>query len=151
MKSPLYLLSLFLGVVLVVHLAMNGQVGSVMKNTRVANAVFWCIGALTAVVIGLTGWQSGALAALKQVNPILLTGGAMGACLVFAIAWLMPQVGARDVMITLLAGQIIGGMVLSHFGWLGSPQQSITMMKIFGVVIMIAGVILTTVERGKPG
>ena len=55
MKSPLYLLSLFLGVVLVVHLAMNGQVGSVMKNTRVANAVFWCIGALTAVVIGLTG------------------------------------------------------------------------------------------------
>ena len=96
MKSPLYLLSLFLGGVLVVHLAMNGQVGSVMKNTRVANAVFWCIGALTAVVIGLTGWQSGALAALKQVNPILLTGGAMGACLVFAIAWLMPQVGARE-------------------------------------------------------
>ncbi len=151
MKSPLYLLSLFLGVVLVVHLAMNGQVGNVIKNPRVANAVFWCIGALTAVVIGLTGWQSGALATLKQVNPILLTGGAMGACLVFAIAWLMPQVGARDIMITLLAGQIIGGIVLSHFGWLGSPQQPITMVKIIGVVVMIAGVILTTVEFGKPG
>ena len=151
MKAPLYVLSLFLGVVLVVHLAMNGQVGNVMKNPRVANAVFWCIGALTAIVIGLTGWQSGALASLKQVNPILLAGGALGACLVFAIAWLMPQVGARDVMITLLAGQIIGGMVLSHFGWLGSPQQPITMMKIIGVVIMIAGVILTTVEFSKTG
>ena len=151
MKTPLYLLSLFLGVVLVVHLAMNGQVGNVMKNPRVANAVFWCIGALTAVLIGMTGWQSGALANLKQVNPILLTGGAMGACLVFAIAWLMPQVGARDVMITLLAGQIIGGIVLSHFGWLGSPQQPITMIKTVGVVIMIVGVVLTTVEFGKPG
>jgi transporter family-2 protein len=129
---------------------MNGQVGNVMKNPRVANALFWCIGALTAVVIGLTGWQNGALATLKHIHPILLTGGALGACLVFAIAWLMPKVGARDVMITLLAGQIIGGIVLSHFGWLGSPQQPITLVKTIGVVIMIAGVVLTTVEFGKP-
>ncbi len=82
MKALLFL-PLFLGVVLTVHLAMNGQVGDIMKNARVANAVFWCIGALTAVVIGLTGWQSGALASLKQVHPMLLTAGAMGACLVF--------------------------------------------------------------------
>ena len=54
-------------------------------------------------------------------------------------------------MITLLAGQIIGGMVLSHFGWLGSPQQPITVMKIIGVLIMITGVLLTTVELGKSG
>jgi transporter family-2 protein len=153
MKAPvyLYLLSLFLGIVLVVHLAMNGQVGNVMKNARVANALFWCIGALTALAIGLTGWQSGALATLKHVNPILLTGGALGACLVFAIAWLIPQIGARDVMLTLLAGQILGGIVLSHFGWLGSPQQPITLMKVAGVLIMIAGVVLTTIEFGKPG
>ena len=145
----MYVFSLFLGVVLVVHLAMNGQVGNLMKNPRVANGLFWCIGALTAVVIGLTGWKSGALAPLKEVPLILLTAGALGACLVFAIAWLMPQVGARDVMITLLAGQIIGGLALSHFGWLGSPQQPITTMKIIGVAVMIGGVILTTVELGK--
>ena len=151
MKSYLYLLTLFLGVVLVVHLAMNGQVGNVMKNPRVANAVFWCIGALTAVVIGLTGWQSGALALLKQVHPILLTGGALGACLVFGIAWLMPQVGARDVMILLLAGQVVGGLVLSHFGWLGSPVQPITLMKTVGVLIMVGGVVLTVVETAKQG
>ena len=29
MKAPLYLLTMFLGVVLAVHLAMNGKVGSV--------------------------------------------------------------------------------------------------------------------------
>lgn len=151
MKAPFYLLSLFLGVVLVVHLAMNGQVGNLMKNPRVANAVFWCIGALTAAVIGLTGWQPNAFAPLKQVHPILLTAGALGACLVFAIAWLMPRVGARDVMITLLAGQIIGGLVLSHFGWLGSPHQPITVIKIVGVVVMIGGVILTTMDVTKLG
>lgn len=151
MKAPLYALTLFLGVVLVVHLAMNGQVGSVMKNPRVANALFWCIGALTAVVIGLTGWKSGALAPLKLDHLPLLTAGMLGACLVFAIAWLMPQVGARDVMILLLAGQIVGGIVLSHFGWLGSPQQSITVMKVVGVVVMVGGVILTQLDFKKLG
>jgi transporter family-2 protein len=74
----------------------------------------------------------------------LLTAGALGACLVFAIAWLIPQVGAGSVMIMLLAGQIIGGLVMSHFGWLGSPVQPITVMRLAGTLVMIAGVVLAT-------
>ena len=119
MKIHLYLFTIFLGVVLAVHLAMNGKVGSVLNNARVGNALFWCIGAVGALSIGLTGWREGALGPLKDVHPALLTAGALGACLVFAIAWLIPQVGAGPLMITLLAGQIIGGLLMSHFGWLG--------------------------------
>jgi len=144
MKVPLYVLTMFLGVVLAVHLAMNGKVGSVLNNARVGNALFWCIGAVGAVAIGVTGWQSGALQPLKQVHPLLFTAGILGACLVFAIAWLIPQVGAGPVMITLLAGQVLGGLVMSHFGWLGSPIQPITWTKLAGVGIMIAGVSLAT-------
>jgi bacterial/archaeal transporter family-2 protein len=147
MKISLYMLTVFLGIVLAVHLSMNGKVGSVLANARVGNALFWCIGALTAVVIGLTGWQTGALSPLKQVHPLLLTAGALGACLVFAIAWLIPQVGAGPLMITLLAGQILGGLIMSHFGWLGSPVQPITIMKIAGVLVMIGGVVLATFTK----
>ncbi len=144
MKIHLYLMTMLLGVVLAVHLAMNGKVGSVLQNARVGNALFWCIGALGAVAIGLSGWKSGALEPLKQVPPVLLTAGVLGACLVFAIAWMIPQVGAGSVMITLLAGQVIGGLLLSHYGWLGSPVQPITVAKVVGVLVMIAGVVLAT-------
>src|SRR3954471_1175618 len=147
MKLPLYFLTMLLGVVLAVHLSMNGKVGAVLNNARVGNALFWCIGALGAVMIGLTGWGSGALQPLKQVHPVLLTAGLMGACLVFAIAWLIPQVGAGPVMITLLAGQVIGGLLMSHFGWLGSPVQPITLTKVAGVVVMIGGVVLATFSK----
>jgi len=147
MKAQLYLLTMFLGVVLAVHLAMNGRVGSVLNNARVGNALFWCIGALAALTIGLTGWQEGALSPLKDVHPLLLTAGVFGACLVFAIAWLIPQVGAGSVMITLLAGQVIGGLLLSHFGWLGSPVQPISVAKVLGVLIMIGGVVLATYSK----
>jgi bacterial/archaeal transporter family-2 protein len=147
MKLPLYFLTMLLGVVLAVHLSMNGKVGAVLNNARVGNALFWCIGALGAVLIGLTGWQNGALQPLKDVHPVLLTAGLLGACLVFAIAWLIPQVGAGAVMITLIAGQVLGGLIMSHFGWLGSPVQPISLTKLAGVAVMIAGVALATYSK----
>ena len=147
MKLPLILLTVFLGIILAVHLAMNGKVGSVLGNVRVGNALFWSIGAIWAILIGLTGWRAGALAPLRDVHPALLTAGALGASLVFAIAWLIPQVGAGPVMITLLAGQILGGLLMSHFGWLGSPVDRMTITKLVGVVLMVAGVAIATFKR----
>lgn len=144
MKAYLYVLTMFLGVVLTVHLAMNGKVGAVLGNPRVGNALFWCIGAVTAVLIGLTGWHAAALSGLRQVNPILLTAGAMGATLVFAIAWLIPQIGAGPMTLMLLAGQILSAMMLSHFGWLGSPVQPVTAINIVGALIMLGGIFLAT-------
>ena len=144
MRTPLLLLSMFLGVVLTVHLAMNGFVGAAIANPRVGNALFWCIGAATAVVIGLTGWQSGALNGLSSVNPIMLTAGAMGASLVFGIAWLIPQVGAGPFTYALLGGQLISAMVLSHYGWLGSPKQPVTPTNLLGVAVLVVGIVLTT-------
>ncbi len=147
MKAPLYALTMFLGVVLAVHLAMNAKVGSALANARVGNAVFWCIGAVTAVLVGLSGWQQQALGPIKQVHPVLLTAGALGACLVFGIAWLIPQIGAGPVMITLLAGQVLGGLIMSHYGWLGSPVDPISPLKLLGVAVMVGGVALATFSK----
>jgi bacterial/archaeal transporter family-2 protein len=60
---------------------------------------------------------TGVVGALKQVSPALLTAGALGACLVFAMAWMLPHFGARGVFIILIAGQVLGEMVLSQYGW----------------------------------
>jgi transporter family-2 protein len=144
MSALSYIFGLLLGIVLTLHLAMNGEVGVAIGNPRVANAFFWSVGAFAAILIGLTGWQRGALANLRSVNPILLIAGAIGACLVFAIAWMLPQVGARGMFITLIAGQILGGMVFSHFGWLGSPVQRITLVNGLGAFLLLGGAFLAT-------
>jgi transporter family-2 protein len=144
MRIYLYGLTVFLGVVLTVHLAMNAAVGAALANPRVGNAVFWTIGAITAIVIGLTGWRAGALSGLSQVNPLLLTAGALGASLVFGIAWLIPQIGAGPLTLCLLLGQILSSMVISHYGLLGSPVQPMSLINIVGAVVMFVGVLLAT-------
>jgi transporter family-2 protein len=77
----------------------------------------------------------------------MLTAGAIGACLVFGIAWLFPQLGGAPVMILLLAGQVIAGILISHYGWLGSPVQPMTMIKIIGALIMCGGAALVTYSK----
>jgi transporter family-2 protein len=144
MRWTLYVVTMLLGVVLAVHLAMNGKVGSALNNARVGNALFWCIGAVGAMAIGLTGWHPGALAPLKDVHPALLLAGMLGASLVFGIAWLIPRIGAGPAMIALVAGQLTGGMVISQFGWLGSPLRPITIGNAFGAVIVLGGMVLAT-------
>ena len=144
MKTLLFLLTLIIGIVLAIHLAMNGNVGSIVRNPRMGNALFWCIGAITALIIAFTGWEGDFFSRLKDVPIWLLTAGMLGACLVFGIAWLIPRLGAGPVMIIMLSGQIIAGLLLSHFGGLGSPIDKINWLKILGVVVMIVGVILAT-------
>jgi bacterial/archaeal transporter family-2 protein len=144
MKFADYVLTFGIGIMLTVHLAMNGKVGAALDNARVGNALFWCVGAVAAVAIGITGWNRGALTGLKNVEPILLIAGAIGACLVFGIAFLIPRIGAARLTLIMLAGQILGGLVLSQLGWLGSPKEPISARSALGAVIMFAGVILAT-------
>jgi transporter family-2 protein len=147
MKVFLIALMLLIGFVLTLHLAMNSQVGVIVKNPRMGNALFWTIGAVTAILIGLTGWDSAFFSNLKQVPLWLLTAGIMGGALVFGIAWAMPQLGAGTAFVLMIAGQVISGMIFSHFGLLGSPVEPVSMIKIVGVVLLVAGAAIVTLAK----
>ena len=144
MKIHLALLTLFIGVILSLHLSMNAQVGVMIKNPKMGNAIFWTIGGFTAIVIGLTSWDAAVFTALKDVPFWLLTAGIMGAALVFGIAWVIPKLGAGPVFVLMIAGEVIASMVFSHFGVLGSPIERISWIKIVGVVLLIGGASIVT-------
>ncbi|RZA03520.1 MAG: DMT family transporter [Sphingobacteriaceae bacterium] len=147
MKIYLIALMLIIGFVLTLHLAMNAQVGAILKNPRMGNAIFWAIGAFTAIIIGATDWDPTVFTRLKEVPIWLLTAGAMGGALVFGIAWTMPQLGAGNAVILMIAGQIISGMIFSHFGLLGSPVEPISITKLAGALLLIAGAATVTLSK----
>lgn len=144
MKMAYIVLSLFLGFVLALHLAMNSEVGSIVQNPQMGNALFWIIGAGMAIIIGITNWDPVFFEAVKEVPLWLFTAGAMGGALVFGIAWVIPHIGAGPFFVLMIAGQVITGMVFSHFGILGSPVEPMTLMKVFGVLLVIGGASIVT-------
>ena len=147
MKIHLFALMLLIGVVLALHLTMNAQVGIILKNPKMGNALFWIIGGVTAVIIGLTSWETEVFNRIKDVPIWLLTAGAMGGLLVFGIAWIIPQIGAGPAFILMIAGQIITGMLFSHFGILGSPVEPITFTKVLGALLLLGGVGMVTFTK----
>jgi transporter family-2 protein len=147
MKIYLVFLMLLIGIVLTLHLAMNAQVGVAVKNAKMGNAIFWTIGAITAIIIGLTAWDPEVFTRLKTVPLWLLTAGAMGAALVFGIAWTIPQIGAGPAIVLMIAGQILTAMAFSHFGILGSPVEPVSLMKIVGALLLIGGASIITFAK----
>ncbi|WP_077921302.1 DMT family transporter [Spirosoma sp. 209] len=147
MKMYLIVLMLFIGVILSLHLTMNAQVGAIIRNPKVGNAIFWGIGALTALAIGFSSGDTEAFSRLREVPVWLLTAGVMGAALVFGIAWTVPKVGAATAFVLMIAGQVVTGLVLSHFGALGSPVEPISAMKVVGALLLVAGAAVCTFSK----
>lgn len=147
MKIYLFALMLFIGIILALHLTMNAQVGVILKNPKMGNAIFWVIGGITAVIIGLTSWDVEVFGRLKEVPLWLLTAGAIGAALVFGIAWAIPQIGAGPAFVLMIAGQVISGLVFSHFGLLGSPVEPISLIKVIGALLLLGGVGMVTLTK----
>lgn len=138
-KTFYYLLAFVVGMIIAAHLAMNADVGERIENARAANAAFWVIGAVVAVIIWLASPGRSAITRVKDVNPLLLLAGAMGAALVLAIAIIIPRIGAGATNVLQLTGQVIAGILISQFALWSSPRESITVLKVVGIVVMVGG------------
>ncbi len=47
----------------------------------------------------------------------------------------------------MIAGQVITGMLFSHFGILGSPVDPVSFLKIVGALMVIAGAGIVTLAK----
>jgi transporter family-2 protein len=69
-------------------------------------------------------------------------GGAFGVCFVALAMVLLPKLGASGFVALALAGQVIASMVLDHFGLFGLVEKQLTVSRVFGAALLIAGVVL---------
>ncbi|GAA0648814.1 DMT family transporter [Brevundimonas lenta] len=69
-------------------------------------------------------------------------GGLYGATFVVAAAWGVPRLGVALTITLMVAGQLLIGLILDHFGALGVPRVSMSPGRIAGVALVIAGVVM---------
>jgi transporter family-2 protein len=53
-----------------------------------------------------------------------------------------PKIGAANALGFVIAGQLLGAVILDHFGWIGFPVKEISWTRILGIAVMILGVYL---------
>ena len=69
-------------------------------------------------------------------------GGFFGAVYIGIPILMFPRLGAALVIALIILGQMIAAMVFDHFGILGVPEHPITSVRLLGVLMLLAGVVL---------
>lgn len=59
-----------------------------------------------------------------------------------AASYLAPRIGVGLFLGALIAGQLGGGVVLDHFGILGTATRPVDAIRVLGVAALLAGVVL---------
>ena len=81
---------------------------------------------------------------IKDVPLWLYLTGVFSAFMILGTTFLIPKVGVRRFFILTVSGQILMAVIVSHFGFLGTPKDPISVKKIIGAVCIVFGVIFST-------
>ncbi len=101
-----------------VQAAVNSQLaGALHANSVVAALISFSVGT---VVLGIAAFARGgvgeSLALLGQQPLWKLTGGMLGAAFVFGTVFLAPRIGLLNLVVLVIAGQLIMSMAIDNFG-----------------------------------
>lgn len=122
---------------------LNVMLGRGVKNPLFATMI---VPALCALVIALLlvalrnplpAWDD-----LKDVPWYFWTGGALFAFYLLTLMFHSPKTGFGLATSLVVAGQLVMGLIIDHFGLFGLPQISVSPGRIAGVGAVMAGVAL---------
>lgn len=101
------------------------------------------IGGAIIALLPLLFYGGGKLSQWKSVPWYTLGAGIFGLIVISAISYMIPRVGIAASIITVVAGQLLVGVVLDHFGLLGAPVRPLDWTRALGITVVLTGVWLT--------
>jgi transporter family-2 protein len=137
------LLAILIGVVLPVQAGVNAQLRVGLGHPLLAAAVSFAVGtvALALCAAAVRAHIPGA-PALARLPWWYWTGGLLGALYVLGAVVLAPRLGAANLVAAVVAGQLVTSLVLDHFGLVGYPQHSVSVGRVVGAGLLLAGLAL---------
>lgn len=139
----LLLLAVIAGAVVPFQSAINANLGRGLGHPLWATLVSLLVSILVLLPIMLAlRVPLPSMAFISRAPLWMWAGGAFGVCFISLALVLLPKLGASGFMALALAGQVVASLVLDHFGWFGLVQRQVSLPRVLGVVMLIAGVIL---------
>ena len=141
------LLGLLAGAFIAVQAPMNAELSRGLGMPVAAAAVSFVAGAvvLSAIAALLAGTQGVSIAWRAPPPWMFVAGGCLGAAYVTIALILTPRLGAAATMAFIVAGQLLAGMIVDRLGMLGVAVREISLGRIAGAALLLAGAVLIRV------
>src|SRR5512147_1009181 len=98
------------------------------------------IGGALIALVPLIFYGGGKLTQWRSVPWYVLGAGIFGLIVIGAISYMIPRVGVAASIITIVAGQLLVGTILDHFGMLGAMGRSLDLTRAIGLAVLLLGV-----------
>ena len=145
MAIHLIALALLMGAIISIYLPMITRTAGILGSGPMANVPFFAVALISSVAIALASGARGAEFQKIASLPLwLLSAGVMSAGMIIGSSFLIPKIGIGAFFVLLVSGQVLAGMVFGYFGLFGVPAGALTLGKVTGALLVIAGVYLVT-------
>ena len=98
------------------------------------------VGGAIASLIPLIYYGGGKLGSWRSVPWYALAAGGFGLVVIFSMSYMIPRIGVAAALIILLAGQLLIGTLLDHFGLLGASVRPLDTTRALGLSVVLLGV-----------
>jgi transporter family-2 protein len=135
-------LALLVGIATACQPAINAKFAQYTPSRIYGGLLNFAVGLLVMIVV-LLAFRAPAPtgAQVAQAPWWSWIGGVLGAFFVTMSIILLPKMGAAVFVSLVVAGQLVGAAVIDHYGLLDVTARPMSWGRIFGVVLLIAGVI----------
>lgn len=143
MKIGWLLLALLMGVLIPAQAVMNARMRTFVLNPMYSSLLNFMVGGgliIAATALTITLGQQGHWRGVNQAPWWAWCGGLIGASVVVIGILVVPNIGAANYSVAIIAGQLFGALVLDHFGWLGVQQHPISLPRLTGAALLMLGV-----------
>lgn len=140
------LLVLFAGAMVAVQAPTNAMLAKAGGSPVLAALISFGVGTVALLAIWLASGNRPGSAAFAGLPWYAWIGGLYGAFFVAVAAYAAPRIGIASLITIGIAGQIAAALWLDHIGALGLPREPVSIGKIAGALLVVAGVVL--VRRG---
>ena len=139
----LYLLALGGGISVAVQQVLNSNLRSALNSPAWAGFVSYFGGLVTMAIVVVALREPVPSWKLVTATPWWAwSGGILGGVFILLAILLLPSLGAATLLALVVAGQMLAGVTMDHFGVFGLPTHPVSVSRLIGIALVIGGVLL---------
>ena len=144
MRYILMFSTLFIGAILPVQAVLNTKLGKQTGGPLISSLLSFLVGLICLFIVNLfVNYTALSHMKLLSVSPwYVWMGGLLGAIFVSCVIFVNQQQGVALTFALVVAGQIFISLLIDHFGLFGSFVRPLSIPKIIGALLIIAGLVL---------
>lgn len=143
MKILYYLLPILAGVAITIQSGINSQLRAAIQHPLMAAFISFLVGTIVLVILLIFSRQAiPSMGTYQTISWYKFTGGLLGAFVVFIALISVQKIGASNMFILIIAGQLLTAVLMDHFGILGLKVSPVNLQKTLGLLLVVIGAYL---------